>query len=94
MEKRSKHTEGKWKAQTDSEGFYWVDHITEDGGESICDMTNLNPEANARLIAAAPDLLKACKAARDFIDDPRRSADEDELFDILKVAIQKAEQEK
>ena len=58
------YTEGPWKFEQDDEtgnpeiyansGYYGV--------TNICTVWN-NWTANARLIAAAPELLKACKAA-------------------------------
>ncbi len=62
-------------------------------------------DEDARLIAAAPDLLKACKHARNAIDEDLRNLTPSELLefqsakdmmaalDILKKAIAKAEGE-
>jgi hypothetical protein len=41
--------------------LFWKDGKWDD--EKKCWETNLQDEANARLIAAAPDLLEACKSA-------------------------------
>ena len=52
--------------------------------------------ANARLIAAAPDLLEACKSARDYLERVDWAADEYPPFytyDLLVEAIKKAEKE-
>ena len=56
----SKHTEGEWRYNGDSD---WPEVI---GGDEtiICEPMGLNETewvANARLIAAAPDLLEACE---------------------------------
>lgn len=63
----SKHTTGKWMAESDGE--YW--NVVVEGGQGFgrevvgceglyrCDGSE---EANARLIAAAPDLLEALVA--------------------------------
>ena len=50
------YTKGEWRA--DKSGC-----VVSDAG-MICDVgfMNVNPEANARLIAAAPNLLAACEA--------------------------------
>ena len=62
----SKHTPGPWTASQ------WHDSATDQGGWTISANGHLlpmsdmdsgdgdNPEANARLIAAAPELLEAC----------------------------------
>ena len=56
-------TQGKWKAKLytrrDSNNVRWVE--SEDGKQSICQTFKPNAEDNARLIAAAPELLAACK---------------------------------
>ena len=71
----SKHTPGPWKAVYGTSRKLWV----RDSGGFLCFMTEpfrypnqdgryaieiLEMEANARLIAAAPDLLEALKDAR------------------------------
>jgi len=52
----SEYTKGEWRADIES------GCVVSDAG-MICDVgfVNVHPEANARLIAAAPDLLAACK---------------------------------
>ena len=45
--------------------------------------------AAAHLIAAAPELLAACKAALKFLDRPRNSVDESELCGQLRAAVEK-----
>jgi hypothetical protein len=53
-------------------------------------------EANARLIAAAPDMLAALKAANSVINQYRQIADdeavEDEVHAVIRAAIAKAEE--
>ena len=64
------HTPGPWLADPDDRaGMEWNIHIgrRNDPDERICFMTSDGPvEANARLIAAAPDLLEACQAFVEF----------------------------
>lgn len=60
----SKHTPGPWKWWTTHEGSHRIN--PEEGGLVIASCDTRNPfsyeqEANARLIAAAPDLLEALK---------------------------------
>lgn len=55
----SAHTPGPWEWGRDM-GFFWVE--TEKDGYNVASVTNHNDkrenEANARLIAAAPELLE------------------------------------
>jgi hypothetical protein len=58
MSNKSKHTPGPWTALPDKEGW-----TIQSGQYRVCEVPNVNHfpqnEANARLIAAAPDLLEA-----------------------------------
>lgn len=45
-------------------------------------------EANAKLAAAAPDLLAACRAADKFLDDTNQTGD---VLDVIRAALSKAE---
>jgi len=47
-------------------------------------------KANARLIAAAPDLLEAAKAAKSLIDELHLTPDERQIWKQLKDSIEKA----
>jgi hypothetical protein len=88
----AKHTPGPWRVviRANQRGIrsLTIDtgHLT---GGTYCKMgaSELQPEdeANARLIAAAPDLLEACKAvmAGDAFDERYR--------DLCAAAIRKAE---
>ena len=67
---KTTHTPGPWRIAPHNEteiqgkdGGLWVLRATAWGG---------TPEeiyANANLVASAPDLLSACKAAQEWIDD-------------------------
>lgn len=46
------HTPGPWEAEYGTDGYFYVTH--DDGLEN-----RSNPVADARLIAAAPDMLRA-----------------------------------
>lgn len=61
----SKHTPGKWKAERADCWNSW--EIFTDSGENICIINNeqLAQADNARLIAAAPELLDALKSLID-----------------------------
>jgi hypothetical protein len=56
-------------------------------------------DANASLIAAAPELLEACKAARDVIFDGQCAQDEEDpivwqILDTMDDVIERAEGKK
>ena len=62
----TKFTKGEWVGitVTTTNGFF--ERVTIKDGESICNVTTRNlkrAKANAKLIAAAPDLLRACLLA-------------------------------
>lgn len=75
MATTTKHTPGQWEVRAFPTASYgrkqlWVmDAIPDQDGKvvanAICMVSASNPseEANAKLLAAAPDLLEACKAA-------------------------------
>ena len=82
----SKHTPGPWTAVKNS--AYWeidgpddfggvADTCASSAGEPDFGRSMALGEANARLIAAAPDLLAACKAALELAegDDPGAGCD-------------------
>lgn len=58
---KSEHTPGPWRVAKWRNGFLWVDSSVTDEGVALCgDGSWVGPcEANARLIAAAPDMLQA-----------------------------------
>lgn len=75
----TKHTPGPWKAVTSTEKV--LDTVINEFGDPVCQLhngaLNFKPddiEANARLIAAAPDLLEALKVIAEgagrFSKDP------------------------
>jgi hypothetical protein len=93
----TKHTPGPWHVNTNIRGAMYVEH--EHG--MICDMQLeqdiLNTEsihADARLIAAAPELLSACNVAfRELfnLSDTARSYTYDQALATIQDAINKAE---
>lgn len=56
---KTKHTPGPWKVVTDNNGLTTIKCKTEED-LFIVSQHYGNYEANAKLIAAAPDLLKMC----------------------------------
>lgn len=93
----SKHTPGPWKVNTQPEGT--VVWLNGSAGYELRDPTGFGHKANpadARLIAAAPDLLEAAKAAAAFIAQRSRPGKSDPLADrtmaTIQAALNKAEQ--
>jgi hypothetical protein len=64
----SGHTPGPWKVQDDrtTDGTF---RVFPHEGPSICNLRHGEMEANARLIAAAPELLRACEEALNALLD-------------------------
>ena len=90
-----KHTKGPWKVFEDdfytvgveSEGSVIADHLFESNDLTIEDIKQ-ELYANAKLIAAAPDLLEACKMAFAIINRDKRALPH--VTSVLKGAIKKA----
>lgn len=70
----SEHTPGPWKAEQTAGGEWWItapdssDHDYRDDYEPIFEASGVGPsfEHDAKLAAAAPDLLEAVETAREF----------------------------
>jgi len=82
------HTPGPWELDTDGEG-----HIIDIHGVIIAEVYpvaySLEGDHNAALLAAAPELLKACQLAmQSDIDGSFVSASK--WWDLMKSAIEKA----
>ena len=92
----SKHTPGPWFV---TEGGQYIEASRyEHGGRQIVGKPQGdNPEqwnANARLIAAAPELLEALQSVVAWMDAPDESAFSDTQLDCVRAAIAKATGEK
>lgn len=88
-----KHTPGPWAV---SSSLYVVSPlarmVAKCDGMGIADL-EVPPEqmfANARLIAAAPDLLTAAKDALAKLEELRFQQDTEDEADVLRAAITKA----
>ena len=96
MKHTQKHTQGPWIAYLygkDSYGRTIATVGANDGDNRICELCAVDLpvdsiEANAQLIAAAPDLLRACVAALTIV--AREQPDGSIMADLL-AAIAKAE---
>ncbi|MGO4718068.1 hypothetical protein AB4071_02925 [Stenotrophomonas sp. 2MCAF14_2] len=64
----SKHTPGPWAYQEDSDAYTHI--VRGPNNRFICQLnqsTSAEIEANARLIAAAPELLEACQTFAEWL---------------------------
>lgn len=89
----SKHTPGPWRPKNGTvlansyEGTHCSDaDIAGYGAPLVCE--SIRTDANARLIAAAPDLLEALKAMLDYYGSHTARV---ECQDMARAAIAKAE---
>lgn len=105
----SAHTPGPWGGVTDEFGLCKRAIAYPEGDDrdhDLCVVQCGDPdelEANARLIAAAPDLLAACEEALEFAEDQEDVVDGDygeqkpnramQLASMLRAAIAKAERQ-
>ena len=74
----AKHTPGPWTAQKSSNALYgehW--HATVPKGDERVRLTEPSTEADARLIAAAPDMLEALRGFVDLMGRPVHEWDPD-----------------
>lgn len=90
------HTPGPWHIRKGPDRYIVADPEKVDGGISWVTVARAYPDAkeqdaNARLIAAAPELLAACEAALRYLDytDPMGVESQEEQ-DLLDAAIRKA----
>ena len=87
---KTKHTKGKWLSIRDKKGgWIFVDEIKA-SNRIACVEKNI--EANARLIASAPELLEACKNVLAHMLKYDYHPDQENVVE-LKKAIKKAEGE-
>ena len=96
LKHKSFHTEGPWHYREGHNGEFLI--TCESGGfapiarvKGDKRTTLKDAKANARLIAAAPELLAALYAMMDNCYDPDRDDDIVQAFDAARDAIAKAE---
>jgi hypothetical protein len=84
-----KHTPGPWKATADP----YSDVVVDAAGVELCVMVGSGPQAdNARLIAAAPELLEALRDLVQLEADGRAESESAiEYWERARAAIAKAE---
>jgi hypothetical protein len=86
----SEHTPGPWSIEPHGKGFVlYSGRDNQRHGMNLVYLTepDWNWEANARLIAAAPDLLCACKR---YLDAMERYGHPDKTDRLMRAAIEKA----
>lgn len=65
MSANAKHTPGPWKVERGNQAIY----VSAEGGAvARVFPSDLSDDGNAQLIAAAPELLEALEAMREFCD--------------------------
>jgi len=88
----TKHTPAPWKISEDGQGNPFITNPKEWG--MICSITTReqNHEANAKLIASAPELLEALIKLNDyfFCEKPLEDDEYSDLIKITQNAINKA----
>jgi hypothetical protein len=84
------HTPGPWTTSRDAvpEGIVQITVYAEQDGERVA--TVFQSEANAPLIAAAPDLLDACRDAEQYLG-ATESGPPSTLLRTVRAAIAKAQ---
>jgi len=68
-EKKAEPTKGSWRKEVDHIVSHDADGKCLNGHESIAKVYGPDWEANARLIASAPELLAACRDLYQRLDD-------------------------
>jgi hypothetical protein len=87
---RMKHTPTPWQMEKGELSSAWFIH---NSGSEVClvPKNTMYQEANARLIAAAPDLLAACeKAVKNLETKVNAHSYVEPTIDMIKEAIKKA----
>lgn len=81
--KKSSHgvTPGPWHYQEKSDVYTHIVRAADNA--YVCGCSHGDAEANARLIAAAPELLYACQTVKSFLGD-LEGCDDDPLTEIRK----------
>lgn len=97
----SKHTPGQWTVTGQSEAGRYISvtapHPQKNGRKTICrvpfsaDPGPYTDDADARLIAAAPDMYEALSVARDYLERCSIQDQAAPMARIISAAIAKAE---
>ncbi len=94
----SKHTPGPWHATVPpSSDIHFIRNIDSDDAGQIAKvrvgpvLEQAEALANARLIAAAPDLLEALECLQEWVDNCFQEYSDAEVCSVARAAIAKAE---
>ena len=92
---QQKHTPGPWEAEWHRKYKQW--NVFPESGKAVVSVTDLcgeyskeETEANARLIAAAPELLEALQGLLDCMAIPSSICKERPAYEAARAAIAKA----
>ena len=86
----NKHTPAPWMAHKwELENYKGVE-VRDIQGNPICALANNNAEANAKLIAAAPELLEALNRVNNTLTVHGKVDSETPLHEFILAAIKKA----
>lgn len=87
----TKHTPGPWHCGQESvDPEWWI--VTIKGGLIIANVNaHFRQEANARLIAAAPDILAALRECEAFCKGHQETPEKAARYERVRAAIAKAE---
>ena len=91
---KSKHTPGPWMLERVNTNELWIVNKQNKIASIIYPLSEkVEQETNARLIAAAPDLLRCLKYCIGFISGKHSTTeqDKDEVLELSQAAITKAE---
>lgn len=96
MKAKTMHTPGPWRYGNSSKNLdqFFVGNNDYTKSIALIDSFHVEHEANAKLIAAAPELLEACKLAIDELKESATALDgqsHETMIKILEAAIAKAE---
>jgi hypothetical protein len=101
MTNTTKHTQGPWKVSDDSVASlaftpFTIETVNQDDGKysriaTLTDCWDDEWQANAALIAAAPEMLEALIKTRLYLEDLGLGQEEKMLHKIVDEAIAKAE---
>ena len=85
------HTKGPWRYDDSTYIFAVINGSEQMVGETRGTGAGLPQGANGRLMAAAPELLEACRATVASLTATWPNISEDMLLDVVQEAIKKAE---
>lgn len=86
-----KHTQGKWIEEIEQSFPPSIDavYIVSESDETICEIEDINEwKANAKLIAAAPELLEALRDLTKYCQENDTGAELEFALDAIKKATE------